>query len=160
MTMNISAAVTARQQTIANHWNAFLQTGSPLRIAEVIKRKDAKLPKDFVPWAPGIVIVSDYLLWQAGYHPHNGPVVQLPGWRKHRWSFSKEVAIGVDLIVRRRSNFFVVEVDHVLAFSFGSMPIATRTPEPAKYLAEYCYSNYTVWGMRWVSLRPDGILWC
>jgi hypothetical protein len=64
------------------------------------------------------------------------------------------------------------EIDQVLVYKFGSLPVFTSTPDEAMQLAEYCHLPATEdepWhasprgvasSLRWAVSTPDGIQWC
>ena len=77
----VSELIAERRNNVSKDWRSFLEhVEHPLfsTIAEVIERKNTQLKDDFVPWAPGIVIASDYLLQTAGHSPTSG---RPKGWR-------------------------------------------------------------------------------
>jgi hypothetical protein len=153
--------IAERQKTIAESWQSFLKYPLPIAIAEVVKRKKAKLPPDYLPWAPAVVIASDYLLRTAGHTSTSG---RPTGWRLQR--SSGDYKKGWRSFVRKRGQYWMVEDDGlykcVLAFSFGSMPVCTRTPEAVMRLAEYFGDDSRTLrhGLRWLGPTPDGILDC
>jgi hypothetical protein len=51
-----SEMIIERQKTLSRNWQSFLKHPQHSSIAEVVKRKKAELPPDFVPWAPAVVI--------------------------------------------------------------------------------------------------------
>src|SRR5258707_3345173 len=67
-----------RRNAVLLDWDTFLKQPRPRLISEVVERSKSALPGDFVPWAPGIVIASDYLLAAAGYRSGSR---RPPGWR-------------------------------------------------------------------------------
>ena len=160
----VSELIAERQHAVSKDWQVFLNHPLPSSIAEIIERKEAQLKADFVPWAPGIVVASDYLLRTAESSNSRRP----PNWRKHRrWGYFQKGA----LVVRKRGEFWFVESagGYVLVFRYGTMPVCTRTHQPAMRLAQHFFvrSQYIFeWlplrpdGMRWVRSKPDGILSC
>jgi hypothetical protein len=161
----IPQLIAQRQNVLSQSWQTFLQDPPTYSIAEIIERENAQLKADFVPWAPGIVIASDYLLRIAGHRPTSR---RPPKWHKHRrWGYF----IKGYLVVRKRGEFWFVETaeSDVLVFIYGSLPICTRTYQEAMRLAEHfaVRSQYTYGhlpgpsnGVRWVCSKPDGILDC
>src|SRR6266567_2896566 len=110
----VSELIAERQQAVSNDWQSFLNRPLPPSTAAVVKRRKAKLPPDFVPWAPGIVIAIDYLLQVAGYTPTSGRPM---GWRLQpsRGFYRKNFWV----IVRNRGKFWTVEINYnVLAFIY------------------------------------------
>ena len=162
----VSELIIERRNNVSKGWQSFLNHPLHSSIAEVIERKNTQLKADFVPWAPGIVIASDYLLRTAGYTSTASH--RPPRWRKHRrWGYFRKGPI----VVRKRDEFWFVEsaFGDVLVFRYGSMPICTRTHQAAMKLAEHYLkrSQYTFnWlplqpdGLRWIKSKPDGILVC
>jgi hypothetical protein len=127
---------------------------------------DLDLPHDFVPWAPGVVIPSEYLLMQIGPHSRD--------WQETNHDVYRKSLHRNKLMVRGCGNLWTVErqIDEVPAYKFGPLPVFTRTPEAAMRLAEYCHLPATEavpWHastrgvahcFRWVVSTPDGIEWC
>src|SRR5262249_15684526 len=106
-----------RRSAILNCWQNFLMRPTTVLVAEVIERSEAMLPDWFAPWAPGIVVASDYLLRAAGYHPG----ARRPGgWIKERPDLFTKVKYGNELITRKCSEFWTVQRKNVqmLAFPF------------------------------------------
>src|SRR4051812_3582771 len=116
--------IRGRQTAVSKDWGRFLRYPL-LYFGRVVNRKNANLPPDFVPWAPGIIMANDYLLRLAGYHPTSG---RPKGWRLQpsRGDYEKGSSI-----IRKRGKFWTVEAfdQYVLVFTYGSMPICTRTFE-------------------------------
>lgn len=128
-----SELVADRRSAISKDWQTFLAGPYPINVADVIPRAAARLPPNYIPWAPGIVIASDHLLRAAGNNP-NFPV----DWRRSSAQDSFKMTHGPN-IVRKRGDFWAIESKYrALVFSYGSMPICTRTLEQALSLAEYC----------------------
>src|SRR2546423_957607 len=99
----IPQLIAQRQNVLSQSWQTFLQDPPSYSIAEIIERENAQLKADFVPWAPGIVIASDYLLRMAGHSPTSRCP---PKWHKHRrWGYF----IKGHLVVRKRGEFWFVE---------------------------------------------------
>jgi hypothetical protein len=157
-----------RRNAVLKDWPAFLSAPLPRLIAEVVERSKNELPADFVQWAPTIALASDHLLRLAQYRH---------GWRRPSGRSSGQPHVFTKVVNRNRlmvrgcGEFWTVEreIDEVLAFTFGLMPIFTRTPEAAMCLAEYCHPLGAgsfcphpdhVPGVTWVIWTPDGIRWC
>ena len=51
-----------RRNAVLKDWPAFVKQPSSHLIAEFIERDQTDLPSNYCPWAPGIVIASDYLV--------------------------------------------------------------------------------------------------
>jgi hypothetical protein len=157
----ISQLIDERRKTLSESWQSFLKDPLPISIAEVIQRAKAKLPPDYLPWAPAVVIASDYLLRTAGHTSTSG---RPTGWRLQR--SSGDYKKGWWSFVRKRGQYWTVEGDSlykcVLVLSFGSMPVCTRTSEAAMRLAEYFGDDSRTLGhgLRWLGPTPDGILDC
>ena len=154
----VSELITERQKSLSRDWQSFLKHRHR-SVANVAKRTWARLAPDFVPWAPAIVIASDYLLQSVGHTPTSG---RPKGWRLQ--PSTGNYKCGFELIVRKRGQYWTVEGNGlyqcVLVFNFGSMPVCTRTPEAAMRLAEYFADNTRPLphGLRWIRSTPDGIL--
>jgi hypothetical protein len=156
-----------RRNAVLKDLPAFLKDPSPL-IAEVVERSNTELPEHYVPWSPAIVLASDELLRLANYRAGSR---RPPGWCPGQPDVFTKVVNRNRLLVRGCGKFWTVEreLDEVLAFKFGSMPIFTRTPEAAMRLAEHCHPHVAgtfcpqpdhVPGVCWVVSTPDGINWC
>ena len=64
------------------------------------------------------------------------------------------------------------ELEEVLAFPFGPLPVFTRTSQAAMWLAEYCHPRpqqgesffprprEVASGLSWIVATPSGIEWC
>jgi hypothetical protein len=150
--------IAERQKALSASWPSFLKHPLPISIAGVVKRNEAKLPPDYVPWTPAVVIASDYLLRTAGHTSTSG--------RPTGWSLQRSSGVykkGWWSFVRKRGQYWTIEngglYECVLAFSFGSMPVCTRTPEAAMRLAEYFGDDSQTLGhgLRWLGPTPDGI---
>jgi hypothetical protein len=141
-------------------------------ISKVIERSKTDLPDRFAPWAPAVVIASDYLLQAAGHRPRSR---RPKGWIEGNPDvFTK----GIDwnrLKVRACGELWTVErdCDEVLAFPFGPLPVFTETPGGAMRLAEYCHPHPqegecrsfprprgVASGLHWVARTPHGIMYC
>jgi hypothetical protein len=153
-------AITARRNAVLRDWHSFVAGRSPFVISEVIERTNTDLPDDFVPWAVGVVTPSAYLLEQVG--PHWGP------WECTAPDVYQALFCRNKLMVRGCGELWTVErqIDEVLVYSFGSLPVFTRTREAAMQLAEYCHAllphglGGLAQALRWVVSTPDGIQWC
>jgi len=162
-----SSEILKRREAVLRCWPSFL-SDTPRQVGEVIDRNETQLPHDFVAWAPAIVTASKHLLGAAGY----GPVLwdRPEGWSDHRHGagFSKptrnERNIPCLLRVRQIGRFCTIETDllEALVFTFGSLPIVTRSPHAAMRLAEYCSPrpHQAADGLSWVISEPCGIRWC
>jgi hypothetical protein len=161
--------IEARRNAVRGDWPVFKRQ-PPFLVAEVIDRDETELPSDFCPWAPGIVIASDYLLHAAGHTPGSpGPT----GWTEGQPDVFTKVMHGNRLMVRGRGEFWSVEREdfETLAFLFGPVPMFTRTRHAAMRLAEYCHPEPregefpfpkprgTASGLRWVIRSRNGIFW-
>jgi hypothetical protein len=160
-----------RRNAVLKDWPAFVKQPSSHLIAEFIERDQTDLPSNYCPWAPGIVIASDYLLQAANYHPKSrGP----NGWTLGQPDVFTKVIYGNRLLVRGCGEFWTVEreIDEALAFPYGPVPIFTRTRQAAMRLAEYCQpkpreDEYRPFPkprgvaspLRWIVSTPSGIMW-
>ena len=137
--MTLRQRISDRSSTILRDWETFRREKFPVVVADVIERDQSGLPADFVPWAPGIVVASDYLLRAAGYRPGSS---HPEGWYPsvERGVITKSMHRN-RLKVRPCGKFWRIERAEceVLAFPFGSLPVVTRTKEAAMYLADYCH---------------------
>jgi hypothetical protein len=129
--------IAERRSSIEKGWNAFKTDASPFHVAEVIDRSATDLPDDFVPWAPGVVVTSEYLLRAAGYSPR---ARQPKGWKKEREGVYKKLLHNYHLTVCKCGDLWIIErpIDTVLAYRYGSLPVVTRDRKAAMWLAEYC----------------------
>jgi hypothetical protein len=170
--MILEQKITQRRITISQNWQAFLSQRSPYLVADVIERSKTKLPDDFVPWAPGVVVASDYLLRAASYRPGSGC--------PEAWYPAAEPGVFTKAMHRNRlkvhpcGEFWRIERAEceVLAYSFGSLPVVTRTAEAAMRLGEFCHPRPLEGEnchpcprglascLRWVMSAPNGIFWC
>ena len=150
-----SELIAERRNAVSKDWQSF-RSNKHISIAQVVRRRNAKLPPDFVPWAPAIAIASEYLLRAAGHTSTSG---RPKGWhlRPSSGIYRREWHS-----VRKRGQYWTVEEDlnqYVLVFVFGSMPICTQTFEAAMWLAEYFGDDPPMGhGLCWVRSTPDGIL--
>jgi hypothetical protein len=169
--MMLEQKIAERRSAVLKDWSPFLKCVSPFVVSTVIDRSKTNLPDDFVPWAPGVVVPSDYLLQAARYHPGSAPLV---GW------YPGELGAFIKAMHRNRlkvqpcGEFWRIERAEceVLAYTFGSLPVVTRTAEAAMRLADYCHprplegenSHPCPRGvascLRWVMSSPTGIFWC
>ena len=155
---NRTRRIAERQNAVSKDWRRFLRQRLSYSIGKVVNRRKAKLPTDFVPWAPGIVMASDHLLRLAGYHSRSG---RPKGWRLQpsRGEYRKD---WPSLLVRNHGKFWTVEEylsESVLVFIYGSMPVCTRTYEEAMWLAEYSLDSRPLGnGLCWVGSAPHAIL--
>ena len=161
-------AISERRNAVLRDWPAFLSNKSPHEIGEVIERgdPDLDLPDDFAPWAPGVVIPSEHLLKQIAPHGRD--------WQETNLDVYRKILHRNKLCVRGCGKLWTVEreIDELLAYGFGPLPVFTRTPDAAMRLAEYCHLPTTKdepWhasprgvaaNLRWVVSTPDGIQWC
>jgi hypothetical protein len=169
--MTLEQKIIERRGAVLKHWQTFLDQPSPYLVAEVIERSNTELPDDFVPWAPGIVIASDYLLRAAGYHPGSR---RPEGWSPGNPGVFTKVTYRNRLTVRGCGEFWIIEREtcEVLAYTYGSLPIVTRTYQAAMRLAEYCHPRPlegenchpcprgVASALRWLVSSPSGIFWC
>ena len=159
-----------RRSAVLKDWPAFVKQPSSQLIAEFIERDQTDLPSNYCPWAPGVVIASDYLLQAANYHPGS----RCPsGWAIGQPDVFTKVIFGNRLMVRGCGEFWTVEreMDEALAFPHGPVPMFTRTRQAAMRLAEYCHpkpreGEYpfpkprgVASSLRWVVSGPSGIMW-
>jgi len=102
--MTVSDLIAERQNELSKSWQSFLKQRSTYSIGKIVNRRNTKLPPNFVPWAPGIVMASDYLLRLAGYHSKSG---RPKFWRLQpsRGRYRK----GLWLFVRNHGKFWTVE---------------------------------------------------
>jgi hypothetical protein len=121
-----------------------------LRLFECdIDRSRTKLPDNYLPDAPGVLIAGKDMLRAAGYvprsyHPH-GWTPGEPGTFLRRHSPHS----GHKLWVRKCGKFWIIERSmdlnaghrrdiEALIFASGLRPICTRTYKAAMWLAEHC----------------------
>jgi hypothetical protein len=170
--MMFNQKIEERRNAILKCWQRFKEQPPTVLIAEVIERSKTDMPDDFAPWAPGVAIVSDYLLRAAG----DGPGSRRPtGWSPGKPDVFTKVVYGNRLMVRGCGEFWTPEreIDMVLAFPFGPLPVFTRTCQAAMRLAEYCHPHpqqgemscfprprEVASGLDWVVATPSGIEWC
>jgi hypothetical protein len=154
--INLSAVrIVERRSAVMKCWSAFLNN-LPLHVVdEVVERCSTDLPDQFVAWAPGILVASNWLLQRANYCPGS---CRPSGWLGDQELFWKPTDQNW-LHVRRCGNFWTVERDkEVLVFIYGSMPIFTRTHQAAMRLADHCHPHpHQVGGLRWVTWTPAGM---
>ena len=168
--MMVEQKIAERRSAVLKDWPSFLMCVSPFVVSTVIDRSKAGLPDDFVPWAPGVVIASDYLLRAAGYCSGSLPP---DGWCSGRPGFTR-VIFRNRLTIRECGEFWFIEREtcEVLAHSYGSLPVFNRTYQAAMWLAEFCHprplegenSHPCPRGvascLRWVMSTPTGVRWC
>jgi hypothetical protein len=165
----IDQMIEERRNAILKCWQVFQEHPPTVLIAEAIERSKTDLPAWFAPWAPGVVIASDYLLKAAGHRPRSR--------RPEGWSEGKNPDVftkgmhGNQLMVRGCGEFWTVErFDEVLACPFGPLPVFTRTSHAAMRLAEYCHPlpqegdklsssrpRRVASGLHWVDWSPSGV---
>ena len=154
---DIDELITKRRNAVMNDWPSFLRQASPFVVEEVIERSKAGLPDYLVPWAPGTVVASKYLLKAANCHP-----------RANRWDHVNSHCfatgpVGEGLAVYKRENIWYIDCGQTaLVYTFGSLPVGARTSEEAILLAEFCYPSPrgAAASFRWVSWYETGILDC
>src|SRR6266436_2032608 len=131
------AELNERRNRVLRHWPAFLEDRAPRLISEVVERSKTELPDDFVPWAPGAVIASDYLLRASGCRPGSR---RPKGWSQREPDVFRKRVNGNTLTVSGCGEFWTIERENAeaLAFIFGPLPVFTRTSQEAMRLAEYC----------------------
>jgi hypothetical protein len=143
-------------------WRAFVaaETSRQSLIAEVVDRKDCRIPPWFVPLARGMAVASDRLLRSVGYRP--GMACPSGWWEQSPEYFLWRIRFDCFLMVREcgETNLWTVErlweerrfadYDEVLAHEFGSTPIVTRSPYSAMRLAMYCHENGPPNGLRFI----------
>ena len=169
--MILEQMIMERRNAVLKGWHSFLKQPSPYLIAEVVERSKTELPDDFVPWAPGIMIASDYLLQATGYHSGSR---RPTGWLPGKPGIFTKVTYRNRLTVCECGEFWFVEREtgEVLAFTYGSLPVVTRTYQAAMRLAEYCHPRPlegenchpcprgVASSLRWVVSARSGIFWC
>jgi hypothetical protein len=169
--MMLNREIEERRNAISKCWQGFQSHPPTVLIAEVIERSKTELPDWFVPWAPGVVIASDYLLQAAGHRPG---LRRPDGWSPGKPDVFTKGMYGNQLMVRGCGEFWTAErdLDEVLGFPFGPLPVFTRTPQAAMRLAEYCHPSpqkgegcfprprEVASGLDWIIATPDGIRWC
>jgi hypothetical protein len=168
--MIFAQEIEERRNAILKRWQRFQKQPPTVLIAEVIERSKTELPDWFVPWAPGVVIASDYLLRAAGHRPGSR---RPSGWSPGKPDVFTKVIYGNRLMVRGCGEFWTVEreIDETLGFPFGPMPVFTRTSEGAMRLAEYCHPRAqegekfcfprpreVASGLTWIVSDPPGIM--
>jgi hypothetical protein len=169
--MMFNQKIEERRNAILKCWPALQEHPPTVLIAEVVERSKTDMPDDFVPWAPGVVIASDYLLRAAGHRPG---LRRPEGWSPGKPDVFTKVMYGNRLMVRGCGEFWTAEreLDEVLAFPFGPLPVFTRTSQAAMRLAEYwhpcpqqsegCFPRprEVASGLSWIVATPSGIEWC
>lgn len=160
----IDELITERRNAVMNDWQSFLRQPSPFVVEKVIERSKAGIPDRFVPWAPGVVVASTYLLEAANCRPGTR---RPKGWRRRRSSsldfFAKDIE-GRGVAVAKCGNIWYIEgpSHQTLVYTFGSLPVGTRTLQEAMLLAEFCYPcpGGAAASLRWLTYDKDGILEC
>jgi hypothetical protein len=118
-----------------------------------LDRSQTKIPDDYLPEAPGVLIAGEDMLRAAGYVPgSNRP----RGWKRtNPDAFTKPSRDGVHTLRVRQcghakdeDKLWIIERSscaaigyrkiEALVFAFGKMPIWTRTYQGAMRLAELC----------------------
>jgi hypothetical protein len=106
-------------------------------------------------------IASDHLLSLAQYRLGSRPPA---GWEPGGTDAFTKVLRGNRLLVRGAGEFWLVEreMEEVLVFTYGSLPLLTRTCEGAMWLAEHCHTRRCeplkhVPGLRSVVAEPCGV---
>ena len=161
-----------RRDAILKCLEGFRKHTPTVLISKVIERSKADLPSWFVPWAPAVVIASDYLLQATGHRPGSR---RPKGWFEGGPEVFAKDLYGNQLMVRGRGELWSVERHNheVLAFPFGPLPVFTETCQGAMRLAEYCHPpaqegesrcyprpRGTASGLHWVAATPMGIKYC
>jgi hypothetical protein len=169
--MMLEQRIMQRRNAVLRSWPAFLKYRSPFVVGEVVDRRETKLSVDFVPWAPAVVVASDYSLKAARYRPGSGPP---EGWYPGTPDVFTKAMHRNHLRVYRCGKFWLSErgACEALVYTFGSLPVVTRTPEAAMRLAEYCHPRPregenchprprgVTSSLSWVISSPDGIFLC
>jgi hypothetical protein len=166
---HLADEIARRRSATMVGWDGFREDVSPFQVAEVIDRSKTKFTDDFVPWAPGIAVASDYLLRAANYDPGSR---RPPGWTQHSARLFRKLLHRNYLTVSRCGEFWLVErqIEEVLVYRYGSLPIVTRNYQAAMRLAEYCHlprngefhrgrPRGVASNLKWVVSTPDGV-WC
>ena len=151
-------------------WPSLQMERLPILIGGAIERSKTELPADFVPWAPWVVIASDYLLREVGYRPGSSPP---NGWTPGQPGVFTKVWNRNRLMVRQCGEYWTVERSNDEVLAYFSVPMFTRTCQSAMQLAEYCQPHAlegesrafprprgVASGLRWVPFDPEGIKWC
>jgi hypothetical protein len=145
-------------------WKEYCGWSSPHPFERVVDRSEARLPDWYLPLARGAAIPGRQLLSRAGYRAGSH---RARGWFKPNGEeLYKD--LGSDcLIVQRSGPFWRIGRDtgalgrphnhwhFALIDLFGSTPIITRTYQEATYLAEFCFKEGHLTGLRWVHECPD-----
>jgi hypothetical protein len=155
--------INERKKAVLARWPTFLKAPLPPQLDEVVDRSRAELPAWFVPWAPAVAIASDHLLSLAQYQLGSRPP---PGWEPGGTDAFTKVLRRNRLLVRGAGEFWLVErdIEEVLVFTYGSLPLLTRTCEGAMWLAEHCHTRRCeplkhVPGLSWVVEQPCGVIY-
>jgi hypothetical protein len=130
-------------------------------IDEVIDRDESGcIPHWFAPLARGVVIASDTLLREAGYHSGSG--------RPSFWTRTSHNVFKWDLNHCGRfvqgfgdlwivGEWGVVTLDKTLVHVFGSTPILTRNYQSAIHLATYNWKNGFPGSLRFIKTSPTNV---
>jgi hypothetical protein len=133
-------------------------------VSEVIPREYLPLSRDFVPWAPGVVVASETLLQTCGC---GRGTRALKGWREVRPDEFHKKANPLNLYVGACGDFWGIERQNyeALVFDAASLPIFTKTKEDAMRLAVACQTNFTgspvlpLALVRWVPSEPGAYMY-
>jgi hypothetical protein len=169
--MNCHQMILERRDTVSKLWSALVTQTPPMLLAKLVERSKTELPPDFLSWAPGVGIASEYLLQAAGHFP-GAP--RPDGWCSGNPDVFTKIMWQNRLTVRGCGEYWTVErdVEEVLAFPYVNVPVFTETCEAAMRLAEYCHPGPqegerffprprgVASGLRWVVRTPTGIEWC
>jgi hypothetical protein len=172
MTLFLEQMIQERRDAILKCLEGFRKHTPTVLISKVIERSKTDLPNWFVPWAPAVVIASDYLLQAAGHRPGSR---RPKGWSEGEPDVFTKRKYGNQLMVRGCGELWSVERHNheVLAFPFGPLPVFTETCQGAMRLAEYCHPpaqegewgcfprpRGTASGLHWVVATLSGIKYC
>jgi hypothetical protein len=170
--MTYHEKIQERRDAILKCLEGFQNNLPTVLISKVIERSKTELPDRFVPWAPAVVIASNYLLEAAGHRPRSR---RPNGWTETNPDVFRKETYWNQLKVRGCGELWSVEreCDEVLAFPFGPLPVFVETLHGAMRLAEYChphpqvgeYRSFprprgTASGLHWIPREPGGIGWC
>jgi len=168
--MTYAELIKARRSAVQSDWQTFVKQPSYLN-AGIVDRGKAGLPSAFFPWAPGVVIASNYLLQAAGHHDEARCP---PGWAEKLPDVFTKVIRGNRLEVRGCAEFWTIErqYEQALVLPFGPLPVFTRTAPVAMRVAEYCHPEArtgecqsfpaprgVATTLRWVVSAADGVLY-
>jgi hypothetical protein len=127
----------------------YLDEAAPHLFERFIDRSQTKMPDDYLPAAPGVLIAGKDMLRAAGYAPRSyHPYGWTPG---ETGTFMRRRMRDGDhtLWVRKCGSFWIIErsIDldagerreiEALVFTSELRPICTRTRKAAMWLAEHC----------------------